>query len=374
MGKILSADHGVLNIRVLGVMKDVPENTHFSPDFFFSIFTMPVFYNANVLKSWDDNIFYTYIRLSPDALPSALEQKLPLFIDKYTRQPENAGGSTLEPSLQAVTDVHLYSHLENELGANSDIAYIYILSSVALFMLLIACINFMNMATARAAGRAREVGLRKVIGANRLQLIRQFLGESILISVFALFLAAALVQMVIPVFNTFADKDLTLAFNESGLILGLVGITLFVGIVSGSYPAFFLSGFQPGAVLKESVKTGGGHAVLRKTLVVVQFAISTILIIGTAVVYDQLDYVRNKRLGFDKDHVITVPAAIQPILAVAIYMVWPLRYQLAYHIHHSRIQHIFFISDAEVPFPKKGDGRTHDRSFFRVQQTAEYIL
>ncbi|HCQ00430.1 MAG TPA: hypothetical protein DIT99_06910 [Candidatus Latescibacteria bacterium] len=233
MGKILSADHGVLNIRVLGVMKDVPENTHFSPDFFFSIFTMPVFYNANVLKSRDDNIFYTYIRLSPDALPSALEQKLPLFIDKYTRQPENAGGSTLEPSLQAVTDVHLYSHLENELGANSDIAYIYILSSVALFMLLIACINFMNMATARAAGRAREVGLRKVIGANRLQLIRQFLGESILISVFALFLAAALVQMVIPVFNTFADKDLTLAFNESGLILGLVGITLFVGIVSG---------------------------------------------------------------------------------------------------------------------------------------------
>jgi hypothetical protein len=193
-------------------------------------------------------------------------------------------------------------------------------------MLLIACNNFMNMTTTRAAGRAREVGLRKVVGANRLQLIRQFLGESILKSVFALFLAVALVQMVIPVFNTFAGKDLTLAFNESGLILGLVGITLFVGIVSGSYPAFFLSGFQPGAVLKESVKTGGGHAVLRKTLVVVQFAISTILIIGTGVAYDQLDYVRNKRLGFDKDHVITVPAAIQPILAVVIYMVWPLRF------------------------------------------------
>ncbi len=255
MGKILSADDGVLNIRVMGVMKDVPGNIQFSPDFFFSMATMPVFYNANVLKSWDDNIFYTYMRLSPDALPSALEQKLPFFIDKYTRQPENAGGSTLEPSLQAVTDIHLYSHLKNELDANPAIAYIYILSSVALFMLLIACINFMNMATARSAGRAREVGLRKVVGANRLQLIRQFLGESILISVFALFLAVALVPMVIPVFNTFADKDLTLAFNESGLILDLVGFTLFVGIVSGSYPAFFLSGFQPGAVLKESVST-----------------------------------------------------------------------------------------------------------------------
>ena len=255
MGKILSADDGVLNIRVMGVMKDVPGNIQFSPDFFFSMATMPVFYNANVLKSWDDNIFYTYMRLSPDALPSALEQKLPFFIDKYTRQPGNAGGGTLEPSLQAVTDIHLYSHLKNELDANPAIAYIYILSSVALFMLLIACINFMNMATARSAGRAREVGLRKVVGANRLQLIRQFLGESILISVFALFLAVALVPMVIPVFNTFADKDLTLAFNESGLILDLVGFTLFVGIVSGSYPAFFLSGFQPGAVLKESVST-----------------------------------------------------------------------------------------------------------------------
>lgn len=313
MGKIISADDDFMYVKVTGVMKNIPKNSHFTADFFFSFSTLPKQYNPNIVTNWDGGGFYTYLLLSPDAPPDELESKLPGVIEKYRKRQENADGMVLEPSLQALTDIHLHSHLENELGANSDMTYIYILSSIALFILLIACINFMNLATARSATRAREVGLRKVLGAYRFQLIRQFLIESILVSLVALLLAVVLIHLVLPGFNAFTGKELALALYESDLLLSLIGIALFVGIVAGSYPAFFLSAFQPEDVLKESVKAGGSGAMLRKTLVVVQFAIATVFIIGTGTVYEQLEYIQDRRLGFDKEHVITVPAAISPI-------------------------------------------------------------
>ncbi|MBT5876645.1 MAG: FtsX-like permease family protein [Candidatus Latescibacteria bacterium] len=313
MGKILSADDGAMMVRVTGVMRDIPADTHFRPEMFFSIASMPGFYRSDVLESWDNMEFYTYVRLDEGTQPSDLESQIPLFMAKRYQQENYTGTVRLTPKLQPMTDIHLFSKLENEIGVNSDMAYIYILSSIALFMLIIACINFMNMATARSVRRAREVGLRKVVGASRGQLIRQFLGESILISLIALFLAAAAVQMLIPSFNDFTGKELVLSFGDGEILAWLVAIAMFAGVVAGSYPAFFLSSFQPGAVLKGSVTTGGAGTLLRKSLVILQFAISTILIIGTGVVYEQLEYVRTKRLGFDKEHVVTVPAAIQPI-------------------------------------------------------------
>lgn len=313
IGKVLSADDGAMMVKVTGVMRDIPADTHFRPEMFFSIASMPGFYSPDVLESWENMEFYTYVRLDAGAHSSDLESQFPLFMAKRYQQENYSGQVRMAPELQPMTDIHLFSKLENEIGVNSEMAYIYVLSSIALFMLIIACINFMNMATAKSVGRAREVGLRKVVGASRGQLIRQFLGESILISLLALFLAVAAVQMLIPSFNDFTGKELVLSFGDGELLAWLVAIAVFAGVVAGSYPAFFLSSFQPGAVLKESVRTGGAGTQLRKSLVVLQFAISTILIIGTGVVYEQLEFVRTKRLGFDKEHVVTVPAAIQPI-------------------------------------------------------------
>lgn len=218
----------------------------------------------------------------------------------------NSEDSTTDFTLAPLARIHLHSY-EGFGRPSGAIQYVYIISALALFVLLIACINFMNLSTARSARRAREIGLRKVVGALRGHLVRQFLGESILFAGIALLFAVPLVEFLLPLFNEFSGKKLVLDLMGNGpFLLVLIGVTLFTGVVAGSYPALFLSSFRPAAVLKGSPSVGAGSSLFRRVLVVFQFALSIGLIIGTGVVYDQVTYMRDKKLGFDEEQVLFI--------------------------------------------------------------------
>ena len=294
--------------KVTGVLENIPSNSHFHFDFLASFTTLKEEdTQGHQLGSWMNHSFYTYLLLAERASPTELEQQLPAFMNRHMGEQLRRAGVSFTPHLQPLTRIHLHSHLEYELEPNSDIRYTYIFSAIAFFILLIACINFVNLSTARSAHRAKEAGMRKVIGAHRLQLIKQFLGESALLSFISLLLAMAFVELVLPAFNSLSGKELTLAYDDQMVVLaGLVGIALLVGVISGTYPAFFLSAFQPAAVLKGTLSIGMRGARFRKLLVIAQFAISILLIVATGVVQNQLDYIRTRRLGFDKEQVVVV--------------------------------------------------------------------
>ncbi len=207
--------------------------------------------------------------------------------------------------LQPITEIHLHSKIQDEAEAGGDITYIYIFAVIATFMLIIACINYMNLATARSANRSKEVGLRKVMGSQRRQLVTQFMTESIVIACISLVVAVILIYALLPGFNTLANKELPFSYVlQPTVLFSLIGIVIFVGIVGGSYPAFYLSGFNPVSVLKGKMATRGGSVIFRKVLVVFQFGISIFMLICTMLVFEQLKYIRNKDLGFDKARVI----------------------------------------------------------------------
>jgi putative ABC transport system permease protein len=212
--------------------------------------------------------------------------------------------------LQKLTDIHLHSHLNSEWRSNGDIKNVYLFSVIAFFILLIACINFMNLATARSSKRAREIGMRKVLGARRKHLIWQFLGESVIISLISTVLAVILVEISFPYFNEFAGKELALNFIENfSYIFMLIGLLLFVGILAGSYPALYLSGFRPLSVIQDNSRLSSSRSVFRTVLVVAQFTISITLIICMAVVHNQVEFWINKDLGYDKEHIVLLPAS-----------------------------------------------------------------
>ena len=298
---------GSHDLRVTGVMADVPRNSHFRFDFLASFSSLrQILPNTQILEGWYWNPAWTYILLREDVQPATLEAQFPDFVQKYFGQ-QIKDMTVLY--LQPLTDIHLHSRLDYEIESNSSIAYVYIFSVIAFFILLIACINFINLTTARSAKRAREVGMRKVLGAYRLQLVKQFLGESVLLSVVAVLVALPLVWLLLPVLNDVSGKSLALDLTTAGWILGgLTAIGLFVGLVSGLYPAFFLSAFEPVETLKGSTLSAGGTSSgrFRQVLVVTQFALSIILIAGTIVAHQQLGFLRNARLGFDKEQVVMV--------------------------------------------------------------------
>lgn len=305
MGKILRFE-GEHDLHVTGILQDVPANFHFKFDFLVSFSTLRNILGAEP-QGWYWNPNWTYILLTEGTTPEMLEAQFPAFVDQYF--PEIIKDkATLY--LQPLTDIHLHSHLDFEIEPNSDIAYVYIFSVIAAFVLLIACINFMNLATARSAKRAREVGMRKVLGAYRGQLIRQFLGESLVMALVAVLVAVPLIVFSLPVLNAFLNKSI--AFDLGGnpaLLLGLLGAALFVGLVAGVYPAFVLSAFEPLQVLKGKLNLGRFNvdAILRKGLVTFQFAISVMLIIGTTIAYSQLRYVQDAHLGFDEEQIVMAP-------------------------------------------------------------------
>lgn len=309
LGKVLRVDNDV-DLKVTGVVRNVPVQSHFHFDFLIP-YTLLKPRETGSYYTWEDFGHYNYILLKPGADPKAVEAKIPNWVGGYLGWPEEwlatLRAGRIRFALQPVTDIHLRSHLAWELEPNSDIAYVYLFTAIAVFILLIAGINFMNLATARSATRAKEVGMRKVLGAVRWQLIGQFLGEALLLSVTALLVAIAAVELLLPAFNSLSGRELTVSFLEQPqIIFGMLLLTVLVGIFSGSYPAFFLSAYQPVKVFKGEIKAGARSARFRRVLVVAQFALSIALIAGTAIVSAQLHFLRTQKLGFDKAHVVVL--------------------------------------------------------------------
>lgn len=311
MGQVLRLDNAY-DFLITGVMRDVPMNSHFSFDILASFSTLSVIpiYGGVEYASWRNGLapdLYTYLMLQKGVLPLVLEDKMPEFLQSHIGNILNQLNIQISPRLQPLSEIHLRSNLDAEIRANSDIRYIYIFSAIAIFVLIIACINFMNLATARSASRAQEVGMRKVIGAERKQIIVQFLGEALFLGFLALILSIILIFIFLPLFNSISGKSLSSNFWNPWIILGLAGITAFVGLVSGSYPALFLSSFHPAAVFRGALKAGKANVRLRKFLVVFQFTLSIVFIIGTGIVSSQLRFIKNKHLGFDKEQVVVLP-------------------------------------------------------------------
>jgi ABC-type transport system, involved in lipoprotein release, permease component len=304
-----------LEFRITGVYKDLPEASHFHFDFLLS---------AEGLQEaqgeiWFSNNFQTYFKAYEGSSPEAIEEKFFPMLKKYM-EPQLAlffgegtsfddliaQGSSLEYILQPLHDIHLKSDLEGEFEANFSEQYVYIFVAIGLFILLIACINFMNLSTAKSASRAKEVGIRKVMGSFRIHLIRQFLMESILLSSIAFLIAIPLATLMLPFFNDLAERSLVMPVESAGFYAAIVLGALVTGLIAGSYPAFFLSAFKPVSILKGKIRMGMKSGTIRSTLVVFQFAISVILIIATITVNNQLSFIQNREIGFEKDQLITV--------------------------------------------------------------------
>jgi len=294
-------------MKVTGVMQDLPDNTHLRVDMIASLSTMVAAYGEGFLQSWGSNNFHTYV-LTPKGYDIAkLEAQIPDFLTRHVA--EDANDWTAFP-IQRLTDIHLTSNRDNEQKANGSMAGIYTFSAIAFFILLIACFNFMNLSTARSAQRAREVGMRKVMGAGRKQLISQFLGESVLLSLMAMVLAVAMVEMSLPWFKSFIGLNLTFDYLGSPIMLvSLLLLAILVGFFAGSYPAFYLSAFRPATVLKGDLTRGNKGVMFRKVLVVAQFAISIALVIATAIVFAQMKFTSEMDLGLDKEQIMVVRGA-----------------------------------------------------------------
>lgn len=298
LGKVIAVNN-THEFTVSGVMENVPHNSTLQ----FEV-AVPYAYLEKIGRTnqqFGSNSIGTYVQLSPNSTMEQVNEKIFGFIK--TKEPDSVTDLMLMP----FTRIHLHSYwgYEKDPGA---IQYVYMFSIIALFVLLIACINFMNLSTARSANRAKEVGMRKVVGALKSHLIRQFYGESVVFAFIALVLAAGIVTVILPAFSKFADKELSWNIGGIGaIVIGLAAITLFTGLVAGSYPALFLSAFQPVKVIRGTLKSGAASSLFRKVLVVVQFSLSILLIVGTVVVYQQLTYMKSKRLGWDREHIVYIP-------------------------------------------------------------------
>ena len=294
------------DFTVTAVIADVPANSHLRFDF-----VQPMRFLArsnNDLKNtvWDNFNWYTYLKLNDKAQQTkpaieALEKKMQEIYKK--NEPVVKAGFVLQP----LTRVHLHSNFLADMPGHGNAQNVYIFMVVAVFILVVACLNFMNLATARAARRAKEVGLRKVVGAIRPHLMGQFLAESLVVALLSLVLALLIIYIVLPYFNTLGGKNLALDFSNFQLVAGLLGITVITGLLAGSYPALYLSGFVPATVLKGNFTGGGSGSLFRNTMVVIQFAVSISLIVGTAIVYRQLKYIQHLNLGYDKENLLYVP-------------------------------------------------------------------
>ncbi|MDH3648065.1 MAG: ABC transporter permease [Saprospiraceae bacterium] len=303
MGEILKTPSD-REYKVTGVYQDFPNHAHLIPAALISSHTIEGLMNPNP-GAWGSFGIYTYVLLTDGTDPIAFESKLSEVIENHVAVIFDQFDIKIKYELIALPDIHLQSDFEGEPEPVGEMGFIYIFGAVALFMLLIACINYMNLATARATKRAKEVGIRKVLGSQRRQLIGQFLSESLIFSLIALVLSFALVFILLPVFNVAFDLDLsrTLLFSP-GILGGALIILALTGVLGGSYPAFYLSGFRPLSVLKGRLAKGTGNPRLRKVLVTIQFAITLFMIIGTGIIYDQMSYLRNKELGFDKESLV----------------------------------------------------------------------
>lgn len=309
IGKILRVDNNT-DCKITGVIKDIPRQSHFHFHF--------IRPRGKDNDSWLSNNTFNYILLKPGVSQAEMQKKVDATVAKYIgRDLEQQLHSSLKDlqskgnhfiyHMMPLTDIHLHSNKSYEMEANGDVTHVYIFSVIALFILIIACVNFMNLSTARSANRAKEVGIRKVAGSLRLHLITQFLTESVLLSFFSLLFAIGIAALLVPLFNQLAGKQMSVTtLFSTWLFPVMIALVLLVGLLAGSYPAFYLSSFQPIDVLKGKIAKGFRSSWLRSGLVVFQFCISIMLIIGTIVIYGQLDYIRSRKIGYNRDQVLVI--------------------------------------------------------------------
>jgi len=300
--------------KITGIFNPLPVNSHMHPDILVSFSTLndSTIYGAKQLAtSFGNNAFYTYLMFSKNYNVEHVRSLFPAFLDKYCAAlgaPANLKvHNTTSLTLQKLTDIHLTSHLDDEIEENGSSTRVYIFSAIALFILLIACINYMNLSTARSALRAKEIGIRKVVGAQRKEIITQFLSESVLITYLSLLIAFGLTALLLPAIDKFSNLQLNInSLSNWQVLLPILTLPFVIGLISGIYPALFISSFIPVKVLKGILKVNTGTFSFRKVLVVLQFSISIVLIVATIVVFRQLQYIQDKDLGFSKDHVLTM--------------------------------------------------------------------
>jgi len=295
------------DLMIKGIVKSPPANSHLQ---FSSLISFSSLYKDNRLHmDWNGGVqYYHYIELIPGTSKNSIEAMLPQFMYRHINNILEGSGWSVIASLQPVTDIHLKSNYAGEIGANGSLSSIYIYSAVALFILLIACINFMNLTTAKSASRAREIGMRKVLGAEKESLIGQFLGESIIMTILGFIIALIMIEILLPVFNSMVSRDLNLyQAGNLDLIISIPVFIIITGFIAGSYPAFVMSSFIPVKVLK-GISTGKkGASGFRNILVMLQFAISLVLIICTIVIYSQLGFIRSKDVGYSRENILVLP-------------------------------------------------------------------
>ena len=302
MGKIITLNKET-PLKVTGIAKDAPSNSHLYFDIVTSLERRK---DAGWMTTWISNGVYTYIQLAPNVSQAQVEKQLPAFVEKYLGSDLRKYGFKWSLSLTPLKDVYFDSiGLDNAKHGDKKVVYIFL--SIAVLILLIACINFMNLSTIRAAERSKEVGLRKVLGALRNNLVWQFIGESVLLTTVSCILSIGLLLLMMPTYNQLLGYSLNVSWNASPIYLFFVGVIIVVGVLAGSYPAFILSAFSPIQALKGKLKLGKGGASFRQVLVVVQFSISVFLIIGTIIITKQMSYVKSKQLGYNKEQTVIVP-------------------------------------------------------------------
>lgn len=305
VGKIMNWDNR-FDYRITGVVKNPPANSHYQFKVMASYSTYGR-YDPRIVNRWSVWGPTTYVLLAENTDLQEFKQKLAVAVDRYYEPVLNVSGGELEISLQPLKDIYLNSRLPNSLGTSNDIRLIRTFAAIALLILCIACFNFMNLATARSSIRAKEVGMRKVLGADRKSLIFQFLGESFVFSLLSLTLAVVAAQLFLPFFNRLASREIVIDYiRMPWLIFSLLGVVIFVAVVAGSYPALFLSQIRPAVILKGSFHSGTKKSLFRSALVVSQFSASVFLIIFTVVIFNQQKYMRNKDLGFDENNVLVI--------------------------------------------------------------------
>lgn len=308
LGKVIriTTPFGEFGYTVKGVFTS-DNKSHIPANFFLSMRNSDMWHWVQSQTNWTtNNIFFTYVKLNQGAGAPAFEKKLNILFDKYAGADVRAAGFSKTFFAQPVKDIHLHSDFGYEISANGNITYLYILGSIAAFILLIACINFMNLSTARSEKRAKEVGVRKVIGAEKKWLITQFLGESFVMCILALAGALLLVQILLPFFNQITQKHIQF-FDDPSLLFWVAGLTLLTGLLSGLYPAFYLSSFKPVSILKGKITNSFSATALRKGLVIFQFTVSICLVFGAIVIWQQLNFIKNQQLGFNKNQQLILP-------------------------------------------------------------------
>lgn len=302
MGKTIVADKD-LPLKVTGIAKDDPTNSHIQFDL---VIPLDNFKDATWMTTWINNGIYTYVKLNPHVSPSRVEKLLPAFIEKYMGSDiRKFGLYHYQLSLTPLKEVYFDDAALDGIK-HGDKKVVYIFLSIAVLILLIACINFMNLSTIRAAERSKEVGLRKVLGALRNNLVWQFIGESVLLTLISCLFAVALLVLIMPWYNQLLGYSLTISWNTLPVWLFLAGVVIVVGFLAGSYPAFFLSAFSPINALKGKLRLGKGGSAFRQVLVVVQFSITVFLIVATIIIAKQMTYVKNKQLGYNKEQTVMV--------------------------------------------------------------------